>query len=159
MKALAEAGGGWMIQGDVRCKPWAHSVELARRTRRDERRLERHGRRGGESWRPGCCGEFGKDALGDGGRALSAAGFEASTLGRRRELAGTGDDGRRLKSLPVRGQCAHESQKVWPLPQRCCLKTGSFSLFNGEREEAAQGKKLKSARVFRDPYGTGPPRK
>ena len=67
MKALAEAGGRWMIQGDVRSKPWAYSVELARRTRRDERRLERHGRRSGESWSPGCCGEFGKDTLGVGG--------------------------------------------------------------------------------------------
>ena len=56
-----------MIQGDVRSKPWPCSVEPARRTRRDERSLERHGQRTGERESLGRRGESGKGALGGGG--------------------------------------------------------------------------------------------
>ena len=67
------------------------------------------------------------------------SGLGGQHVGHGKELAGIGDDGGRLEHLPVRGQCAHESQKAWQVPQKC-LKTVSFSTFNREREETALGK-------------------
>ena len=67
------------------------------------------------------------------------SGLGGQHVGHGKELAGIGDDGGRLEHLPVRGQCAHESQKAWQVPQKC-LKTGSFGTFNREREETALGK-------------------
>ena len=59
--------GAGRSRGDVRSKPWPCSVEPARRTRRDERSLERHGQRTGESESLGRRSESGKGALGGGG--------------------------------------------------------------------------------------------